>query len=120
MKQNIRDYTELCLKDAHGIYTVQVDKTGLTCQELVDGVARSVLLAAGFVEATVDAVLGPYGSERVDEDGHAVQTLDKILDALNADNTDDAMVCINDIKSIAAGRLNKLAAIREGVWREGW
>lgn len=98
MQQHTRDYTEICLKDAYGIYTVQVDEIDMTLTDLVSKVFRSVVLASGYTQGAVDDVLGPYDSERVDESCEYQVDLEKILDALNVDSAERAIENINATK----------------------
>lgn len=99
MEKRMRDYTEICLKDAYGIYTVQQDKIGMNINDLIECLVKPVLNAAGYTQKNVDAVL--YGA------GDACcpyePELEKILDALCCDNADQAIEKIDQVKSEIVG-----------------
>lgn len=97
MQQHVRDYTELCLKDAYGIYTVQQDQIDMNINDMIEFVVEPVLKAAGYPQESVNAAL--YGSN---EACPYKPELDKILDALHCDNAQQSIQKIDDLKRQAS------------------
>lgn len=103
---NMRNYTEVTIKDAYGDYTVRVPQIDMNINVLIDTVIAPALKASGYLPEMVDTALGLD-----DEPGPYKAELEKILDALHCDCTQQAVQAIDELKKECSLNNHALTAL---------
>lgn len=116
---NMRDFTEVTIKDAYGDYTVRVPRVDMQITELMDHVIAPALKASGYTTESVDFALGLSEEPNVKRIGETCccgkdadsKILGDVLDALGICDAECVLEAIDALKQDCSLNNHAIAAL---------